>query len=114
MAKPFSWDEEIKKVEHTGISIEEFTSKMSFETGLEYEKVFKVYDSSGKEFLRHTTGQNAPIVPKCDVEAVTRSASERNAKANQAMGGNCKKPDFLRFFANMNLPQGSLYLLWII
>ena len=66
---------------------ERFTSKMSWETGKEYQKVYKTHDASGKEFLRHTAGKHSPIVAPCDFDAVSRRKDEIKLKAKIRRGG---------------------------
>ena len=70
---------------------EEYTSKMCWYTGKAYEKVYKVYETQGdkeKEFLRHTTGKQAPVVgTNEDVEAVLKKRAEQKCKVG-AFGAN--------------------------
>ena len=70
---------------------EDFTSKMCWYTGKAYEKVYKVYETHGdkeKEFLRHTTGKQAPVVGvNEDVEAVLKKRAEQKCKVG-AFGAN--------------------------
>ena len=67
---------------------EDFTSKMSWYTGKAYERVYKKYDSAGKEFLFHTTAKSSPLVGKNeDVDAVLKKIAEMKAKAKIRKGG---------------------------
>ena len=67
---------------------EEFTSKMSWFNGNAYEKVYKKYDTTGKEFLYHTAGKGAPFVKKEeDLEGVLKKRAENKIKASMRRGG---------------------------
>ena len=66
---------------------ERFTSKMSWETGKEYRKVYKTHDASGKEFLRYTARKSSPFVAPCDFDAVSKRKDEIKLKAKIRRGG---------------------------
>ncbi len=68
---------------------EEFTSKMSWFNGNAYEKVYKKYDTTEKEFLYHTAGKGAPFVKKEeeDLEGVLKERVENKIKASRRRGG---------------------------
>ncbi len=48
--------------------------------GNAYDKVYKKYDTTGKEFLYHTAGKDAPFVKKeeDDLEGVLKKRIEKN------------------------------------
>ena len=63
------------------------TSKNSWETRRTYERVYKVYDARGKEFLQHTTAKCAPLVPLGDIAAVEEIRAKMRARAKRRRGG---------------------------
>jgi hypothetical protein len=72
---------------------ESFTSKMCWETGKAYEKVYKVHDVDGKEYLKHTKYKCAPLVNANDIQAVSERKLKNKLKGVIRRGGGVPGPD---------------------
>ena len=66
---------------------ESYTSKKCWDTGKDWEHVYKVHDSTGKEFLRHCVDKSPPAVAQGDIESVLKRKEDLKLKAKERRGG---------------------------
>jgi len=80
---------QLGKFKNNIVSLEDegFTSKVSWETGKNWEKVYKTHKANGKEYLQHTANKYSPIVNTVDLEQVQKRRLAMKAKSVKWRGG---------------------------